>query len=70
MRADSVDIDSVFSGTDWLPTVCSPAGVEYPADIDGEDVSDMWLGAKRTHQKLNIDGLLSLDTTQAKKVSQ
>ena len=51
VRADTVDTDSVFSGTDWLPTVCSLAGVEYPADIDGEDVSDMWLGAKRTHQK-------------------
>ncbi|MGA0316024.1 MAG: hypothetical protein ACO3MJ_11660 [Alphaproteobacteria bacterium] len=49
---------------------CSLAGVEYPADIDGEDVSDMWLGAKRTHQKLNTDGLLSLVTTQAKKVSE
>ena len=51
VKADTVDTDSVFSGTDWLPTVCSLAGVEYPADIDGEDVSDMWLGAKRTHQK-------------------
>tara|TARA_B110000008_G_scaffold231878_1_gene235214 strand:- start:3538 stop:4134 length:597 start_codon:yes stop_codon:yes gene_type:complete len=51
VKAGSVDTDSVFSGADWLPTVCSLAGVEFSADIDGEDVSDMWMGAKRTHQK-------------------
>lgn len=51
VKADSVDTESVFSGTDWLPSICKLAGVEAPADIDGEDVSDMWLGAKRAHQK-------------------
>lgn len=27
------------------------AGVKFPKNIDGEDVSDMWLGAKRPHRK-------------------
>ena len=36
---------------DWLPTICKLAGVEAPTDIDGEDVSDMWLGARRVRRK-------------------
>lgn len=51
VKADSVDTNSVFSGTDWLPSICQLAGIDAPTDIDGEDVSDMWLGAKRTHHK-------------------
>jgi N-acetylgalactosamine-6-sulfatase len=43
------DETSVTGGVDFLPTVCKLAGVEVPASIqpDGEDVSDIWLGASR-----------------------
>jgi len=51
VKADTVDSDNVFCGVDWLPTICKLAGVEAPEDIDGEDVSDMWLGAKRIRRK-------------------
>jgi N-acetylgalactosamine-6-sulfatase len=56
---------SVFSGMDWLPSVCSVAGVSWSSNADetylngshgsvasapfeGEDVSDIWLGADRS----------------------
>ena len=43
-----VDSTSVCSLIDWLPTLCAIAGVgELPKRIDGEDVSDVWLGAER-----------------------
>lgn len=42
------DTTSVFSGMDWLPTLCAIAGItELPAQLDGEDVSDIWLGSPR-----------------------
>ncbi len=43
--AGRVDRDSVLSGIDWLPTLCSLAGIKIDADdFDGEDVSSAWLG--------------------------
>ena len=51
VKADYVDTKSVFCGVDWLPSVCKIAGVKAPLNIDGEDVSDMWFGAKRSHRK-------------------
>ena len=44
--ADRVDKTSVIAAVDWLPTVCSLAGVQVP-DIkpDGEDISDILQGA-------------------------
>jgi N-acetylgalactosamine-6-sulfatase len=47
--AGRVDGVSVTGGVDLLPTVCGLAGVEVPAEQkgDGEDVSDIWLGAER-----------------------
>jgi len=56
---------SAFSGMDWLPTVCSVAGISITPNSDrtslnrsrssvnsdrfeGEDVSDIWLGADRS----------------------
>jgi arylsulfatase A-like enzyme len=51
VKANCVDSENVFCGVDWLPSVCKLAGVEAPTDIDGEDVSDMWLGAKRARRK-------------------
>ncbi len=37
--ADAVNSDTVFSGVDWLPSVCRLAGVEAPPDIGGEDLA-------------------------------
>jgi arylsulfatase A-like enzyme len=51
VKADYVDTKSVFCGVDWLPSACKIAGVKAPLNIDGEDVSDMWFGAKRSHRK-------------------
>src|SRR4051794_15386633 len=40
------DQNSGISGIDWVPTLCSLAGVKIdPSDFDGEDVSAAWLGA-------------------------
>ncbi|MBU4460974.1 MAG: sulfatase-like hydrolase/transferase, partial [Verrucomicrobia bacterium] len=49
VAAGRVDGTSVVGGVDWLPTVCKLAGVTVPAAVkpDGEDVSDIWLGASR-----------------------
>ncbi len=43
------DETSILGGVDWLPTVCKLAGVAVPDSVkpDGEDVSDIWLGASR-----------------------
>lgn len=48
-----VDEQSVIGGVDFLPTICKLAGVAVPADVkpDGEDVSDIWLGAPRARTK-------------------
>lgn len=47
-----VDTENVISGMDWLPTLCSIAGIDdIPDSLDGEDVSDIWLGATRPRVK-------------------
>ena len=47
--ADQVNTTSVISFMDWLPTLCKLTDTKNTAvDLDGEDVSDVWLGAKRT----------------------
>ena len=51
VKAGRVDDSNVIGGVDWLPSICKLAGVEAPADIAGEDVSDMWLGAQRARRK-------------------
>ena len=44
-----VNTTSVISFMDWLPTLCKITGTKNTATgLDGEDVSDIWLGAKRT----------------------
>jgi N-acetylgalactosamine-6-sulfatase len=46
--AGRVDKESVLTGVDWLPTVCSLAGIELPEiQPDGEDVSDILMGRSR-----------------------
>lgn len=43
--AGRVDDQSVLSGADWLPTLCSIAGIRINVnDFDGEDTSAAWLG--------------------------
>jgi len=53
VAAGRVDETSVLGGVDWLPTICKLAGVAVPDSVqpDGEDVSDIWLGASRTRRK-------------------
>ena len=47
--AGKIDETSVTGGVDFLPTICKLAGVPLPPSLqlDGEDVSDIWLGAQR-----------------------
>ena len=47
--AGRVENDAILAGVDLLPTVCRLTGVELPAGhaLDGEDVSDVLLGATR-----------------------
>ena len=52
VKAGRVDTTNVCSFVDWLPTLCSIAGIEeLPNELDGEDVSDVWLGADRQRTK-------------------
>jgi arylsulfatase A-like enzyme len=50
--AGKVDKTSVMGAVDWLPTVCSIAGIKTP-DIkpDGEDISDILKGKKRPRRR-------------------
>jgi len=48
VKAGRVDDQSVTSFMDWLPTLCAIAGIkQLPEGLDGEDVSDIWLGKPR-----------------------
>lgn len=52
VKAGRVDTTHVCSFIDWLPTLCSIAGIdERPQQLDGEDISDIWLGADRKRTK-------------------
>ena len=52
VQAGVVDSENVIAGIDWLPSICRLAGVNaVPSDLDGEDVSDIWLGATRKRRK-------------------
>ena len=42
IKAGVVDSEHVIGGIDWLPSICSLAGVtNVPDDLDGENVSDI-----------------------------
>jgi len=56
--AGRVDKTSVIGAVDWLPTVCSLAGVTMPSSgqgstgrLDGEDVTDILKGKSRPRQR-------------------
>ena len=52
VKAGVVDTKNVIGGIDWLPSICALAGADgVPDDLDGEDVSDIWLGATRERTK-------------------
>ncbi len=52
VKAGHVDRANVISGIDWMPTLCRIAGItDLPDALDGEDVSDIWLGANRKRTK-------------------
>jgi N-acetylgalactosamine-6-sulfatase len=52
VKAGRVDSTNVCSFIDWMPTLCAIAGVDaLPEQLDGEDVSDIWLGADRERSK-------------------
>ena len=48
-----VDDSTVIAAVDWLPTVCSLAGVKLPSDLkpDGEDMSQTILGRGKTRSR-------------------
>ena len=49
--AGRVNKTSVFSGLDWLPTLCHIAGAKIDAKalkLEGENVVDIWLGSDRS----------------------
>lgn len=50
--AGRVDTENACSFVDWMPTLCAIAGVEeLLKQLDGEDISDIWLGADRRRSK-------------------
>ena len=50
--AGRVDNESVCSFIDWMPTLCKISGIkDVPEQLDGEDVSDIWLGGQRERSK-------------------
>ncbi|GEP44033.1 sulfatase family protein [Brevifollis gellanilyticus] len=47
-----VDDQSVLSGADWLPSLCTITGISInAADFDGEDSSKAWLGGTHVRSK-------------------
>ncbi|MEM8671680.1 MAG: sulfatase-like hydrolase/transferase [Planctomycetota bacterium] len=52
VKAGRVDTTSVGSFIDWLPTLGAIAGIDnLPSNLDGEDISDAWLGADHQRTK-------------------
>ena len=71
VQAGRVDATNVCSFIDWLPTLCSVAGIEeLPQQLDGEDVSDIWLGADRQRTKPLFWKSSSTGSTPAMRVGK
>ena len=52
VKSGHTDESNVISGIDWMPTLCRIAGItDLPEKLDGEDVSDIWLGTTRDRTK-------------------
>ncbi len=53
IQAGRVDDESVTSFVDWLPTLCAIVGIDrLPEELDGEDVSDIWLRGPRARSTM------------------
>jgi N-acetylgalactosamine-6-sulfatase len=64
--AGRVEDKSLISAIDWLPTLCHIAGVTLPAtDFDGEDVSDIWMGASHDRTKPLFWKVSNVDSEKA-----
>ena len=49
--AGKVNVGSVTSALDWLPTLATIAGIDYDRGMfEGEDVSDIWKGTDRSRK--------------------
>lgn len=71
VEAGRVDTTSICSFVDWLPTLCSIAGIEeLPSKLDGEDVSDIWLGGDRQRTKPLFWKSSSTGSTPAMRVGK
>ncbi|VGO19481.1 sulfatase family protein [Pontiella sulfatireligans] len=46
-----IDRDTVFCGVDLMPTLAELVGADAPEEIDGEDLSEAWLGAPQAREK-------------------
>lgn len=52
VKAGRVETESVCSFIDWLPTIAKITGIkDIPTGLDGEDISDIWLGKSREREK-------------------
>ncbi|MEW4486496.1 sulfatase-like hydrolase/transferase [Thalassoglobus sp. JC818] len=52
VKAGRVDTSSVCSFIDWMPTLCSIAGInELPEQLDGEDISEVFFGTAGQRNK-------------------
>jgi N-acetylgalactosamine-6-sulfatase len=50
--AGKTNHNSIISALDWLPTLCRIAEVPIdPAELQGEDVVDIWLGSERSRNR-------------------
>ncbi|TWT68668.1 Arylsulfatase [Crateriforma conspicua] len=69
VQAGRVDSANIASFVDWLPTLCSIAGIkELPSQLDGEDISDIWFGADRQRTKPLFWRTSSTGSTPAMRV--
>ena len=71
VKAGHVDSTNVCSFIDWMPTLCEIAGIDkLPAQLDGEDISDIWLGADRERTKPLFWRTSSTGSTPAMRVGK
>jgi len=55
IRENQINTNSVTSALDWLPTLCSIAGIsDLPKGLDGEDVSDIWFDGEQRSRKKSL----------------
>ena len=71
VKAGRVDSANIGSFVDWLPTMCSITEIDdLPEQLDGEDISDIWLGADRQRTKPLFWKSSSTGSTPAMRVGK